>query len=177
MKPFIVTDSDGIQLTEGLKALPVWSELSSLKYNKQTGDSDGRKRYRIAKETQYLYHKLSWESVYQGKSEGEREEAVRLLLDLDDKWKMSDELQEMEKHIIEAQETNTAWRSLKVARKLLHKLEKQIDETEDIETMTKYLKDLPKLNETINLLQKQFDESKKSVVAVGQHEIGEWEKD
>jgi hypothetical protein len=176
MKAFTVSDEGVIALVDGLMALPICKEcLFTLKYNKQAGDSEGKKRYRIDKELQYLFHMYSWDSSYQEESEVERDISVRGYLELPDDWKMSEELNILKEEIVKVQETNLVWRSLKFARKQLYRIEELVENSDDPEVAFKYFDKLPKVITTLELIEKKFEDSKKSQVTTGGRSVSNWE--
>lgn len=57
-----------------LELMPEIATLYSLKYNKQVGDLDGRKRFRVKKEFTYIWFMYNAQSPYREYDEAERKE-------------------------------------------------------------------------------------------------------
>lgn len=79
-------------MREELSLIPEFATILSLKYNKQEGDVDGRKRFRATSEFTYLWYMYSHLSPYREYSESERHEEATVIAGLSIGFTPSDEL-------------------------------------------------------------------------------------
>jgi hypothetical protein len=152
--------------SEEIKLVPEVQALLALKYNKQKGDLDGRKRYRALAELKYVYLAYSSKSPYSDYSEQERLEEAKLDCELAADWIESDELKAV---VLKYQKGSMSKieRLLRTAEKVIDKLDIHLnsvdlaEKKENGEYVNKpkeiidTLKQLPALAQTLQNLEQQ----------------------
>lgn len=92
-KILTITETGEVKFAQEEGALiPVYIPLTTLKYNKQPGDSDGKKRLRLQQELIYVWFMYSTKSIYKEYSEKERREEALLTAGLPSNFQESPEL-------------------------------------------------------------------------------------
>lgn len=121
-------DEDGeiALISEEIKLISELQVMNTLNYNKQDGDRDGRKKYRLLKELKFMYLVYSPKSPYKDYMEDERVIEAKIDCSLPKSWQVSSEL----KALIAKYEKgvkNKITRSLKTVEKFLEKFEKHLE--------------------------------------------------
>jgi len=100
--------------------------LYSLAYNKGKGDTQGRERRRAIAECQYIYHFCDYRSEFSEYDDTERNIEALLAAGLDEKYKISEEMQACIDIFLRLQETRML-KTLETAEKTLDKLRDYYD--------------------------------------------------
>jgi hypothetical protein len=170
--------------SEEIKLVPEVQALLALKYNKQKGDLDGRKRYRALAELKYVHLAYSSKSPYSDYSEQERLDEAKADCELPTEWVESDELKAV---ITKYQKGSISKieRLLRTAEKVIDKLDTHLnsvdlkEKKENGEYVNKpkeiidTLKQLPSLAQTLQNLEQQVKRGVVgTVTARGDNETG-----
>jgi hypothetical protein len=91
-KVFKVVDGEAKLIREELELIPEFATMLSLKYNKQEGDIDGRKRTRATREFTYLWFMYSNYSPYREYDDEERRQESLIVSSLPADFKEGEEL-------------------------------------------------------------------------------------
>ena len=172
--------------SEEIKLIPELQSILSLKYNKQKGDLDGRKRYKALAELKYLYLVHSSKSPYRDYSDLERLDEAKKDCNFSQDWEESTELKLLIPKFIKGNQNKLA-RLLATTEKVLDKLDfyfNNIDLQErdekgayvnDPKKVMEVLKQLPSVASTLQELERQVKVgSVGTPKSKGDHELG-WE--
>lgn len=169
-----------IKIKKEVYKLPFFKELFTLKYNKQEGDNDGRKRYRGELEClfiYYMYHPAS--TYYWNYAEKERRiEVLTKVCSVKSNYKISSELNavikyykdEMDKYIV-VKSLNASLSSLHtvitvldgISTKLSDAMDNDELSAEELDTMIDSMNKVLKLNQLIPKSISTIEELKKEV--------------
>lgn len=180
-----VTDDGKVELVdEEIKLVPELQEMTTLAYNKQPGDKEGRNRYRLIQELRYMYLAYSLKGPYRDYSEKERLAQARIDCSFPEEWKESEQLIALIKKYTEAN-PNKTMRLLLTANKTLDKIREYLDAVDlkeknkagvlvnDPQTIMKTLKELPSVAQTIEELERQArTDTIRKVGTKGDHDLG-----
>jgi len=180
-----ITDDGEVELNmEEVKLVPELQPLLTLNYNKQPGDKDGRKKYRLKTELKYLYLMYSPRSPYANFSEAERLAEAKSDCGLHVSWEESKELKDLVPKYFKANQPKAA-RLLETVRRFIDKFEIHLNRIDLDErnaagglihspkAVMETLERMPRLAETLQELENQV----KSGIIVktsskGDHELG-----
>lgn len=151
---------------EEVRLVPEIQTMMTLKYNRQPGDVDGRKKTRAKQEFKYMYLVYSRKSPYADYSEEERVIEAKRDCKFPESWKEGEELKEAIAKYLKGS-VNKITRSLKTTERFLEKFEEHLnkinlderkgngDLVHDPKGIMATLKQLPGFLETIHELEKQ----------------------
>lgn len=182
---------------ERVLATPCINALFSLKYNKQEGDADGRKRIRGEKELAFLYFMTEYPPLFKLPPEDRKEEALRNA-GLPEDYKLSKLLKEALEHV--QNETKSVIKDvLNNSANMLHNFNKMIElinkqladkmtemmeegeiDEGDVDMILKTMDKASGLTTKISVLGEQFKQAEKKFndeldTMIGDLEISEWE--
>lgn len=113
-------------VSEEVKLVPEMQALLSLKYNKQKGDNEGRKKFRALQELRYMYLAYSPKSPYRDYTTKERIEEAKQDCNFPADWEESTELKFLIQKFIKGSQSTSA-RSLSTTKKFLEKFEEHLN--------------------------------------------------
>jgi len=130
----ILVNKDGkVELERAeLELVPEFAGMLTLKYNKQPGDLEGKKRVRAFKEFTYMWFMNSYNSPYREYSKEERISESLLAADLPETYEFSTEYKLAEKKYLSLIETRT----LKLIRAAEHAIDKIRSYLESVDFIT-----------------------------------------
>jgi len=117
---FVIEDYEPALSREAL-LIEEFKALYSNNYNKQKGDTQGRKKFRAIQECRFIYHYCDYRSEYSEYDDHERKLESLLAAGLPENYKFSPQMEACIKVFIKLQETRML-KTLKVAEEALDKL-------------------------------------------------------
>jgi hypothetical protein len=118
-----------LQLHDSLTPLQCVRELQSLKYNagKEWSDSDGRMRKRYNLELLYIFYVHSRMSPFKAYTEEDRIVRAKKDIPFPPNWKVSSELGECIKLIVELEDNTETKKTLRTVRKMLQSMRTHLE--------------------------------------------------